>query len=99
MDKKSRWQKITADQKASGLSAKHYCLERNLNLSTFNYWKAKVSFEPPSKSLATFLPVRLENTDIGFTVKFSPGQMTFETEPNPTWFAKVLKEMGREECQ
>ena len=99
MDKMSRWQKIMADQKASGLSAKQYCIERNLNLSTFNYWRAKVLFEPPQKSMATFLPVRLKNTDSGFTVKVSSGQMTFETEPNPTWFAKVLKEMGREECR
>ena len=97
MDKKSRWQKIIEDQKQSGLSVRRYCLERNLNQTSFFYWQKRIS--PPSEFKGVFLPVKIKKYDQGFTVKVSSGQMTFETEPNPTWFAKVLKEMGREECR
>ena len=99
MDKKSHWQKIIEDHRRSGLSIHRYCKERNLSQTSFFYWRNKLSSPPPIESRALFLPVRVKNPDLGFTVKFSSGQMTFETEPNPTWFAKVLKEMGREECR
>ena len=97
MDKMSRWQKIIEDQKQSGLSVRRYCIERNLNQTSFFYWQKRI--QPPHQSQGVFLPVQIKNHDQGFTVKVSLGQMTFETEPNPTWFAKVLKEMGREECR
>jgi hypothetical protein len=97
MDKKSHWQKIIDDQIKSSLSIHRYCIERNLSQTTFLYWKNKLSFTPPKENSPSFLPVKIKNPEQPFTVKFLSGQMTFLTEPNPTWFAKVLKEMSREE--
>ena len=97
MDKKSRWQKIIEDQKRSGLSIKRYCSERKISYHSFNYWSTRLRTSPPATK--NFLPVKVRNLSEGFTIKLSSVQMTFTSEPNPTWFAKVLKEMGHEECR
>ena len=93
------WQKIVEDQHKSGLSVERYCRERNINPHTFKYWQIRIRSNPPLKNESLFLPVKIKNSEQGFTVKLPSGQITFLSEPNPTWFAKLLKELSHEECR
>ena len=90
MDTNSSWRKIVEDQQKSGLSIASYCQERQIKVHVFHYWKQKFKQAPPSKN--NFLPVKTEKKSDSFIVKIGNTQVTFLSEPSPTWFAKVLQE-------
>ena len=48
--KETYWTEIFHDQEASGLTQKEFCLQKQINISTFHYWKGRLrSPETPAE--------------------------------------------------
>ena len=43
----SEWQQLIEDQRASGLTQKAFCQEKQIAKATFGYWKRKLKQESP----------------------------------------------------
>ncbi|ADK79811.1 IS66 family insertion sequence element accessory protein TnpA [Sediminispirochaeta smaragdinae] len=48
-DKLKHWEKIFDDWNHSGLNRAEYCREKNLKLSTFDYWQGLIKKESTKK--------------------------------------------------
>ena len=59
------WQHHIVQCRQSGISQQHYCQRNNLALSTFGYWKRKISRKPDDK--IHFYPLVLPDDSVRST--------------------------------
>jgi len=62
--KQQLWSKRIADWKTSGLGQRVYCNQKQLNYSTFVYWRGRLKQDKDhniKKNKVNFLPVKLTN--------------------------------------
>ena len=60
---------IHEEWKVSGLSKKEFCKRKNINYQTFIWWLSSVKRRKNGKSVAKFIPVKLDGPLAGFSAE------------------------------
>lgn len=71
---KDQFMELLSQQQSSGLTAKQFCQEHSINISTFDYWKRKLKLTQPktSKSCRPKPSTELVPMQIQHSVSTSP---------------------------
>jgi hypothetical protein len=59
-EKRAYWFKRVSDWRGSGQTQKAFCAQRDLPLSTFQWWRAKLSGEFKAKTAVSFVPLSVD---------------------------------------
>ena len=92
--KRDFWQKQIKSWKRSGLSQKQYCRSRSLALSTFCYWKRRLSNQQPAtpKFYPLAIPVSpLEPTESSLMILV--GEKQFQVQIKKDFSPATLKKL------
>jgi len=72
---RNRWLQHIEDFKSSGLTRKAYCEERQINVSTFDYWREKLSPSEKRKTReSSWIPVKISE-DAGPGIEIRVGRI------------------------
>lgn len=58
--KRARWIKRVSEWRGSGQTQKAFCAQRALPLSTFQWWRAKLSRGSKARAAVSFVPVSVD---------------------------------------
>lgn len=58
--KRAYWVKRVSEWRSSGQTQKAFCAQRGVALSTFQWWRAKLSRSSKSKAAVSFVPVSVD---------------------------------------
>jgi len=58
--KRAYWVKRVSEWRGSGQTQKAFCSQRGVPLSTFQWWRAKLSRGPKTKAAVSFVPVSVD---------------------------------------
>lgn len=58
--RQASWIKRVSEWRGSGQTQKAFCAQRGLPLSTFQWWRAKLSRGLKAKAAVSFMPVRVD---------------------------------------
>lgn len=59
-NKRAYWVKRVSQWRGSGQTQKAFCQQQRIALSTFQWWRAKLSRSPKSEATVSFVPVSLD---------------------------------------
>jgi hypothetical protein len=99
----AQWQTIIEQHVQSGLSPREYCSQHNIHLQTFysrrhamglantRKYKRKTT---PTKSVSQFVQANVVSRHCSIVMQTREAQLSFSSECDPAWLAKLLKELA-----
>lgn len=106
-EKRHLWQELIKDYRASQLSAKDWCQQNQVKISTLRYWVTKLNKENQPTSVNTeWLPVKVPGSDFkDFTeetscrIQVNIGRASIKVSPgfDPQVFEAVVRILS-EQC-
>jgi hypothetical protein len=58
--KRAQWLRRVSEWRGSGLTQKAFCAQQGLPLSTFQWWRAKLSRQSKAKAAVSFVPLSID---------------------------------------
>jgi hypothetical protein len=92
--RRATWQRLLAEQQASGLSITAWCFQQDIREQTFYNWRKRLAkTEPtPSASPSQWLALAPAPTAAhGLTLQVGPGAITVTTGFDPHLLAEVVR--------
>jgi|TARA_Y100000031_G_C8106591_1_gene331316 hypothetical protein len=74
MNKNQHWQKTIDDCRASGLTQKAFCQQRNIKIHTFHYWLKKISEKQTSEG--SFIPFQTTESAAKANIQIGHAKIT-----------------------
>ncbi len=92
---KKEWQRIFAEQSASGLSIKAYCERHGILRQTFHSRKSDFNrMKQPSRALVKVDKPTLKSS-AAITCEFNGVELACNDSVNPQWFADMVKALAQ----
>ena len=96
------WKKMISNYEQSNLKKAEFCKQNRLVVSQFYYWCSKLrpDLNIPNNSIrntsenSLFLPVKKDRNEKGFQIILNDTKLSFDSLPEPSWLASLLKSMG-----
>jgi len=97
-ERRATWQRLLAEQQASGDSVTAWCFAQDISLQTFYYWRKRLASPPPAATTPQWLALApVGSTALGSTLTLRVGAVAVEvaTGFDPHLLADVLTVLER----
>jgi hypothetical protein len=93
-ERRATWQRLLAEQQASGHSVTSWCFAQDISLQTFYYWRKRLAADTPSASTPQWLAVAPAvgpvSTAASLTLRVGPVAIEVPAGFDPHLLADVL---------
>jgi hypothetical protein len=92
-DRRATWQRLLAEQRASGLSIVSWCWQQGIQENTFYYWRKRLAEPVTPEASPSWMPVTLlptAGTGGGLTVRVGAAAIEVAAGFDPELLAAVV---------